>query len=114
MAEVYINRTSTFFPNQSVSNDEMEDYLGMIDGKPSKSKNIVLRSNGIENRYYALDKQGNATHTNAQITANAVRSLFEDNGEEFKQIDLLACGTTSPDQLLPSHAVMVHGLIPWL
>ena len=48
---VYINSTSSFFPNDPVSNDEMEVYLGYIDNRPSKSKNIVLRNNGIVNRY---------------------------------------------------------------
>jgi 3-oxoacyl-[acyl-carrier-protein] synthase III len=111
MSEVYLNRTSIFFPNQPVSNNEMEDYLGQINGKPSKSRAIVLRNNGIENRYYALDKLGNATHTNAEMTANAVMTLFENNPGEIKEIELLTCGTATPDQLLPSHAVMVHGLL---
>ncbi|HTE10016.1 MAG TPA: 3-oxoacyl-[acyl-carrier-protein] synthase III C-terminal domain-containing protein, partial [Chitinophagaceae bacterium] len=30
----------------------------------------------------------------------------------IKNIELLACGTSSPDQMMPSHAVMVHGLLP--
>ena len=64
--KVYINSTSKFFPNNPVSNDEMEEYLGYIDGRPSKSKKIVLRNNGIVNRYYALDKSGKSTHTNAR------------------------------------------------
>jgi 3-oxoacyl-[acyl-carrier-protein] synthase-3 len=34
----------------------MEQYLGYIDNKPSKSKKIVLRNNAITTRYYALDK----------------------------------------------------------
>ncbi|MBS1609122.1 MAG: hypothetical protein JSS70_10270, partial [Bacteroidetes bacterium] len=63
--EVYITRTASFFPNNPVSNDEMEDYLGMINDKPSKSRRIVLRNNGITNRYYALEKGGKPTHTNA-------------------------------------------------
>ena len=74
--QVYINSTSKFFPNEPVSNDEMEAYLGYIDGKPSKSKKIVLRNNGIINRYYALDKNGKSTHTNALMTALAVRELL--------------------------------------
>ena len=41
--EVYITNTSLFLPNEPVTNDEMEDYLGYINGKPSKSKKIVLR-----------------------------------------------------------------------
>jgi 3-oxoacyl-[acyl-carrier-protein] synthase-3 len=106
--EVYINRLSKFLPNSPVPNEHMEKYLGMIDGKPSKAQGIILRNNKIKTRYYALDEQGNLTHTNAQLTAEAVRSLMDDD-ITLQDIDLLACGTTSPDQLLPSHASMVHG-----
>jgi 3-oxoacyl-[acyl-carrier-protein] synthase-3 len=110
--QVYINSTSSFFPNDPVSNDEMESYLGYIDNRPSKSKNIVLRNNGIVNRYYALDKSGKSTHTNAQMTALAVKELFKDNPERLKEIELLSCGTSSPDQVMPSHGVMTHGWLP--
>ena len=110
--EVYITNTSLFLPNNPVSNDEMEEYLGYINGKPSKSKKIVLRNNGIKTRYYALEKGGKTTHTNAQLTAEAVRNLFIDNPEQLKEIDLLSCGTSSPDQMMPSHGVMVHGWLP--
>ncbi len=109
---VYITDTAVYFPNEPVANDEMEEYLGYIDNKPSKSKRIVLRNNGITNRYYALTKGGKPTHSNAEMTANAVRALFRDDPEKMKEIELLACGTSSPDQMMPSHAVMVHGLLP--
>jgi 3-oxoacyl-[acyl-carrier-protein] synthase III len=110
--EVYINNTSAFFPNDPVSNDEMEDYLGYINNAPSRSKSIVLRNNGIKNRFYALTKDGKSTHTNAQMTALAVNELFKDNPAEIKTIDLLSCGTSTPDQLMPSHGSMVHGWLP--
>ncbi len=114
MNEVYITRTSHYFPNSSVSNDEMEEYLGYINDKPSKSRRIVLRNNAITNRYYALDKSGKPTHTNAQITAEAIRKLFTHHAEEIKTIDVLSCGTSSADQIMPSHACMVHGCVPEL
>lgn len=106
--EVYITRLAKFLPNNPVSNDEMEGILGMIDGKPSRGRRIVLRNNGIKTRYYALDKNGSITHNNAGLTAEAVKGLF---GNNFTPADMqiLACGTTSPDQLLPSHGSMVHG-----
>lgn len=110
--EVYITNTSLFVPNNPVSNDEMEEYLGYINGKPSKSKKIVLRNNGIRTRYYALEKGGKITHTNAQMAAEAVRNLFAGDPGELKKIDLLSCGTSSPDQMMPSHGVMVHGWLP--
>ena len=112
MAEVYINKTSHFFPNNPVPNEDMEVYLGYINGLPSKSKPIVLRNNGIINRYYALDKNRKSTHTNAQMTANAVKELFENEPEKIKEIELLSCGTSSPDQVMPSHGVMTHGCLP--
>lgn len=110
--QVYITNTSSFFPNEPVSNDEMEEFLGYIDGQPSKSKRIVLRNNGITNRYYALTKEGKATHTNAEITANAVKAVMGNDDNKLKTIDLLSCGTSTPDQMMPSHGVMVHGLLP--
>lgn len=110
--EVYITNTSLFLPNNPVHNDEMEEYLGYINGKPSKSKKIVLRNNGIQTRYYALEKGGKITHTNAQMTAEAVRNLFAEKTGQIKNIELLSCGTSSPDQMMPSHGVMVHGWLP--
>jgi 3-oxoacyl-[acyl-carrier-protein] synthase-3 len=90
----------------------MEDYIGLINGKSSKSKKIVLENNGIECRYYAIGKDGIATHTNAEMAALAIKDLFKTNPSEIKDIDLLCCGTSTPDQLIPSHAVMVHGFLP--
>lgn len=110
--EVYINRVARFLPNDPVSNDEMESYLGLINGKPSKSRAIVLRNNGIKRRFYALEKGGKATHTNAQMVALAVRALFKNDPENLRTIQLLTCGTSSPDQMMPSHAIMVHGWLP--
>ena len=110
--QVYITNTSLFLPNDPVSNDDMELYLGYINGKPSKSKKIVLRNNGITTRYYALTKESKPTHTNAAMTAEAVRDLFKDAPDELQNIDLLSCGTSSPDQWMPSHGVMVHGCLP--
>jgi len=108
MESVYITKAAVFFPNEPVPNEEMEQYLGMINGKPSLARRIILGKNGIKSRYYALDKEGNVTHTNVQIAANAIRNLLDDK-VGLDDIDLIACGTTSPDQLLPSHAAMVRG-----
>lgn len=110
MKDVYITRISKILPNNPISNDEMEDILGKINGKPSRARRIVLRNNGIEQRYYAINSDGEVTHTNAKLTQEAIVKLFDD---EFTQnnMELLCCGTSSPDQLLPSHAAMVHGLL---
>lgn len=111
MGQVYITKIAKFFPNNPVSNDEMEDYLGLINERHSKTKGVVLRNNKIKNRYYAFNKQGEATHSNAQIAAASIKALFDDEAE-LKTVDLLSCGTSYPDQIMPSHGVMTHGELP--
>jgi len=107
--QVYITGTSTFLPNAAVDNDNIENVLGLIGGKPSRARRIILRSNGIRSRHYAIDPAtGQQTHTNAQLTAEAVRALDSDDFST-NDIDCLVTGTTRPDQLMPGHGVMVHG-----
>lgn len=110
MTNAYITRAAGFLPNSPVDNAHMEDYLGMINGKPSKARRIILKYNGIKSRYYALDKQGNATHTNVQMAAESIKRLADSNFS-IDDIDVLACATGSPEQLIPSHGVMVHGAL---
>lgn len=110
MNDVYITRVAKYLPNSPVSNDEMECILGMVNGHSSRARKLVLRQNGIKTRYYALDKQGRITHNNAQLTAEAIRKLADEHFT-LQDVELLCCGTTSPDQLVPSHASMVHGLL---
>ena len=104
----YITGISKFLPNEPVENNNIENFIGMVGGKPSRAKNIVLRHNKIKQRYYALDQRGISTHSNSELAANAVKALFRDMSE-MNGIDLLATATTTPDQMIPSHASMVHG-----
>ena len=106
---VYINDIQAFLPNEAVDNSEIETVLGQVGARPSRAKKLILRSNQIKSRHYAIDKEsGKTTHTNAQLAAEAIRKLDSDLFD-VNTIELLACGTTLPDQLLPNHALMVHG-----
>ena len=105
--DVYITAAAGFLPNDPVTNEEIEKVLGT---GPSRARNIVLRNNGIKTRHYAIDpKSGATTHSCAAMAAEAVRALNRDNRFSPAEIKLLACATTAPDQLMPSHASMVHG-----
>lgn len=42
--------------------------------------------------------------------ANAIAGLFDDKFTA-NDVQLLSCGTSTPDQMMPSHASMVHGLL---
>ncbi len=108
MKSVYLTKIEKYLPNEAISNEEMEGYLGLVNGNESKSRGLVLRSNQIKKRYYALDKNGKPTHNNAQLTALAIQKLFNEK-ITLEDIDLLTAGTSSPDAIQPSHALMVHG-----
>ncbi|MDC6387627.1 beta-ketoacyl-ACP synthase III [Maribacter sp. PR1] len=110
MKDVFITKIAKFLPNKPISNEEMEEKLGVINGKASKARRVVLRNNQIKQRYYAIDEHGNTTHNNAQLTKEVVEKLCDENFRS-KDIQLLSCGTSSPDQILPSHAAMVHGYL---
>jgi 3-oxoacyl-[acyl-carrier-protein] synthase-3 len=108
--DVFINDVSAFLPNLPVNNDAIEVVLGKVRGTASKAKRLVLKSNQITQRYYALNPEsGRLTHTNAQLTAEAVRRLRPYDGYTPGDIQCLSCGTTSPDLLFPGHALMVQG-----
>jgi 3-oxoacyl-[acyl-carrier-protein] synthase-3 len=107
--DVYVTATGSYLPLEPVSNDDIEQVLGMVGGKPSKARRLVLRNNGIRKRHYAIDRStGLAVMTNAQMAACAIGQL----GETGK-VDSLAAATSRPDQLMPGHGVMVHGELGW-
>lgn len=112
MRSVYITDTAAFLPNEPIENDDMENVLGKVDGLSSRVRKIILRNNGIRQRYYAIDpKTGDMTHSNATLTAEAIRRLAPRSGFSPADIACLACGTSSPDQVMPGHGSMVHGAL---
>ena len=111
LKNVYLNHIAAFLPNAPVGNDEMEAVLGMAGELPSRVRRMILRSNGIQTRHYAIDPDSRrATHTNAELAAEAVRRLFA-QGIKPEDITSLSCATSYPDQTMPGHGVMVHGLL---
>lgn len=106
---VYITRSASALPNEPVENDAVEAILGQVGERPSRARRVVQRNNGIRRRYYAIDpRTGEPSHSNASLTAQAIRGLLGE-GFALEDIACLACGTSNADQLLPNHAVMVHG-----
>lgn len=105
----FITSIGKFLPGDPVSNDDMESRLGMIGDRPSRSRERVLRQNGIQQRYYAIDENRQTQFSNAEMAANAVRDAVRRCDIELKEISLLAAATSQGDLPLPGFASMVHG-----
>jgi 3-oxoacyl-[acyl-carrier-protein] synthase-3 len=97
MYSAYINRIGKFLPGEPINNYEMEEYLGKMASRPSRVSQRILNSNGIQKRYYAIDKQQPQLYSNSQKAAFAVRAAISQSNLEPGAIDLRACGTTLPD-----------------
>jgi 3-oxoacyl-[acyl-carrier-protein] synthase-3 len=107
----FITGHGVFLPNAPVSNERIGDVLGTI-GSSTKVMRRILLANGIRSRHYAVDPESRQqTHTNVQLTAEAIRALAANGGFSLDDLDCLVCGTSSPDQFIPSHGSMVHAEI---
>jgi len=106
--EVYINSFGVFLPGEPICNEQIEDYLGKINGEASRAKSRVLKQNGIQKRHYAIDKNQNSKYLNAEMAASAVNSALSKSTVDAKQIQLLATGTTQGDLPVPGFGSMVH------
>ena len=106
--DVFISGLGRFFPGAPISNDQIEDVLGRIHGRPARAKARVLAQNGIKTRHYALDGKQRTTHRASEMAALAVRDLLArapaDGG-----VDFLGAATTQGDLCVPGFASMVHG-----
>ncbi|WP_375580102.1 beta-ketoacyl-ACP synthase III [Marivirga tractuosa] len=113
MTEVFITSSGVFLPNKAIQNEEMEDYLGRINGKNSVAKERILKQNGIKTRYYAINKYQESTHSNAQMAVNAIKNALKKSTLDSKQVALLCTGTTQADLPIPGFASMVHADLPF-
>jgi len=111
MKNVYITSLGVFLPNKPIANNEIEDYLGLINGKESSLKNRILNQNGITTRFFAINKKQETTHSNAELAANAVNSAIKKSSLRASDIQLLTTGTTQGDLPIPGFASMVHALL---
>jgi 3-oxoacyl-[acyl-carrier-protein] synthase-3 len=109
LRHAYVTALGTFLPGAPVENDQMEDVLGRIDGKPSRYRTRVLERNGILRRHYALDRHGQRTHTNYEMAARAVENAVERAGLDRDRVGYLATATTLSDVLVPGFASLVQG-----
>ena len=73
--KAYITAAGKFLPGQPVGNHEIEEYLGRVNGKDSRTKERMLKQNGIQYRHYALDKNQKEQFSVAGMTASAISGL---------------------------------------
>ena len=95
-------------PGEPVSNKEMENFIGRINGEKSRFGPLILRQNKIKERYYAIDANGQSEWTCASLIAQAVKQALQNSELTARDITFLAAATSQYDYLVPGLASMVH------
>ena len=72
----YLTCTGAFLPGPPIDNTEIEAVLGLVEGKPSRLKARILKSNGIQTRHYAIDRTQRTTHSNVEMAVAAARKCL--------------------------------------
>ena len=105
---VYITSTGAFLPGPPIDNDEMEELLGLVDGKKSRLKRRILQANGIVTRHYAINKEHETLFSATQMGALAGQQCLQKSTLSAHQVKMLSCGTTQGDMVIPGFGSMVQ------
>ncbi len=104
----YVTSTGAFLPGPPVSNDEMEDILGLVHGKKSRLKRRILEANGITSRHYAMDADHKTQYSVTDMGVRAGQDCLERSVLEPSQIGMLAVASTQGDLPAPGLGSMVQ------
>src|SRR5215469_14803024 len=107
-AHAFVTSTGAFLPGPPIDNSEIEGVLGCVEGKPSRLKSRILKSNGIQTRHYAIDRNHRTTHSNGDMAAAAAQRCLDDSPLPLRSIGMLSCATTQGDLVVPGFASMVQ------
>lgn len=108
-AFAYLTGFGSYLPGNPVDNDGIARRLGGDDPVTARIRRRILADNGIRQRHYALDEDGEPTELNEELAVKAVRAALDDRGIAASDLRMLACATTMGDVLVPGFGSMVHG-----
>ncbi|MEO1033916.1 MAG: 3-oxoacyl-[acyl-carrier-protein] synthase III C-terminal domain-containing protein [Pseudomonadota bacterium] len=104
----YITATGAHLPGPPINNDEIENVLGLVDGKPSRLKKRILKANGIKTRHYALNGGHETTDSVPGMGAKAAHQALSASHVDTHDIRMLSCATTQGDFVAPGFASLMQ------
>ncbi len=102
----FITRTGSMLPGPNVPNEQIQRYLGVIEGE-QEVQHKVLSMNGIVGRHYAQDENQVATDDVYGLATQAVAAALNDF-RPTSPITYLAAGTTYAPFAGPGIATILH------
>lgn len=106
---VYLIGTGSFLPGEPVSNAEIDRFIRPVNSKSVRLKNMILKENGIETRYYGIDPEGNTRFSLSEMGAAAIKASLVDAESDLNDLEMLTAGTCGADLAIPGFANMLQG-----
>jgi len=92
----YIRSTGSYLPAKCVSNDDLAKIMDTSD-------EWIFKRTGIKTRHIAAD-----TEMTSDLGVSAAKNALEKAGISADEIDLIVCGTVTPDLTFPSTATIIQ------
>lgn len=102
---VYITHSDSYMPGPPVNNEEMDAYIGSINKISSRVKKRILAENGIKQRHYALNTNGESIESVTGMGAKVAEAL----ALKTDAIHFLSAATTGGDCAAPGLANLIQG-----
>ncbi len=107
--DVFVSGSAYHLPGEPVDNAGMDAYIAPVNRMSSRIKERILAENGILQRHYAINPDGSTRISNAGMAAAAVRGALAQAQLTLADLQVLACGTSGGDAIMPGFANMVQG-----
>lgn len=106
---VYIVSAGRFLPGEPIDNDQLDQYIALINQQSSRIKKRILNDNGIVTRHYGINTKGETQVSAAQMAANAINHCLQQTNIDLEDVSMLCTGTSGADVLMPGFANMLQG-----
>lgn len=108
-SRVYLNSTGSFLPGAGVSNEEMDAYVGLLNPQSAKIKRRILAENGITNRHYGINAEGQTVFSASEMARKAIDAALEGTGKGINDVQFLSSATVGADLAAPGFANLIQG-----
>jgi 3-oxoacyl-[acyl-carrier-protein] synthase III len=107
--DVFVSGSAYHLPGEAVDNAGMDAFIAPVNRMSARIKQRILADNGIRQRHYAINADGSTRISNAGMAAAAVRGALIQAQLTLADLQVLACGTSGGDAIMPGFANMVQG-----
>lgn len=105
----YLNSVGSFLPGPGINNEEMDAYVGSVNPQSSRIKRRILAENGIQNRHYGINKEGQTMFSSSDMATKAIDDALSKVNKTINDIPFLSSGTVGADLAAPGFANLIQG-----